>query len=172
MRTIEFADLGVTDYNAPILGPAAPSYRTRALPLCGDRFCEALPECDLIHFRKMPVSIDGRPNPLALLRGVYPSSCPGFSISMPDDWETYLRSLAKKFRKELGRSLRLFEAEGATRFCRIDDAGQAERVLKVMSEQQRNRLEEKGYDYAFDERSYNRFYASLVAGGLEDGRRC
>ena len=88
---------------------------------------------------------------------------------MPDDWESYLRSLAKKFRKELGRSLRLFEAENATRFCRLDDAGQAERVLKVMSEQQRNRLEEKGYAYAFDERSYNGFYASLVARGLKDG---
>ncbi len=100
----------------------------------------------------MPVSLEGRPNPLALLPGTHPSTCPGFSITVPDEWETYLRSLAKKFRKELGRSLRLFETAGETRFCRIDDVEQAERVLKVMSEQQRNRLEEKGYEYVLDER--------------------
>ena len=63
----------------------------------------------------------------------------------------------------------MFEAERATRFCRIDDVEQAARVLEVMSQQQRSRLAEMGYDYAFDERSYNRFYASLVAGGLKDG---
>ncbi len=168
LRTIEFADLGVTDYNAPILGPAAPSTETDAAAVW-QHVLQALPGCDLIHLRKMPLAIGGRPNPLVLLRDVSPSSCPGFSISMPDDWETYMRSLAKKFRKELGRSLRLFEAEADTRFCRINDVEQAARVLKVMSEQQRSRLAEMGYDYAFDERSYNRFYASLVAGGLEAG---
>ena len=168
LRTIAFADLGVTDYNAPILGPAAPSSE-REMAIVWKRILQALPEADLMHLRKMPASLHGRPNPLALLRGVYPSTCPGFSVSMPENWEAYLRSLTKKFRKELGRSLRLFEAESATRFCRIKDAAQAERVLKVMSEQQRNRLEEMGYEYVVDERSYNRFYTALVAGGLKDG---
>jgi CelD/BcsL family acetyltransferase involved in cellulose biosynthesis len=168
LRRIEFADLGVTDYNAPILGQAAPSLREGAA-LLWQQIRKALPESDLIHFRKMPVSLKGRPNPLALLPGTHPSTCPGFSIAIPDDWELYLRSLAKKFRKELGRSLRLFETAGDTRFCRIENVEQAERVLRVMREQQRNRLEEKGYECALDEESYNRFYASLVAGGLKDG---
>jgi CelD/BcsL family acetyltransferase involved in cellulose biosynthesis len=63
----------------------------------------------------------------------------------------------------------LLEAAGDTSFRRIEKIGEAERVLEVMSEQQRNRLEEKGYEYAVNEESYNRFYASLVAGGIEDG---
>ena len=100
LRTIEFADLGVTDYNAPILGPAAPSTESAAAAVW-QHVLRALPECDLIHLRKMPLTIDGRPNPLVLLRDTYPSNCPGFSISMPEDWETYLRSLAKNSARSL-----------------------------------------------------------------------
>ncbi len=165
---IEFADLGVTDYNAPILGPAAPESAAEAAALW-KQIRKALLGADVIDFRKMPVAIEGKPNPLALLSGTHPSSCPGFSVAMPDDWEVYLRSLAKKFRKELGRSLRLFETCGDTRFCRIGDASDAERVLEVMSAQQRSRLEEKGYECPLDEEDYHAFYARLVADGIEDG---
>ncbi len=165
---IEFADLGVTDYNAPILGPAAPDSAAEAAVLWR-QIRRALPKADVIHLRKMPVALKGRPNPLALLSGTHPSSCSGFSVTIPDDWEDYLRSLAKKFRKELGRSLRLFETAGDTRFLRIENAGDAARVLEVMSAQQRNRLEEKGYECPLDDESYNAFYARLAAGGIEAG---
>ena len=108
---ITFADLGVTDYNTPILGPASPATPEAARGLWAS-IVKALPAVDLFEFRKMPAEVRGRPNPLALLRGVSPSHSPGFSIHMPDDWDAYLHSLSKKFRKELGRSLRLFEKEG------------------------------------------------------------
>ncbi len=165
---IEFADLGVTDYNAPILGPAAPNSAEEAAALW-KQVRKALPGADVIHLRKMPVALKGRANPLALLSGTHPSTCAGFSVTIPDDWEIYLRSLSKKFRKELGRSSRLFDTAGDTRFCRIESAAEAARVLDAMNAQQRSRLEEKGYQCPLGEESYNGFYASLVKDGIEDG---
>lgn len=168
LRIISFADRGVTDYNTPILGPAAPvtSEAARAL---WKTILKALPAADLIQLWKMPATVRGRPNPLALLRGVHPSHSPGFSVAMPEDWDAYLRSLAKKFRKELGRSLRLFEKESNAAFCRIETADEALRVLEVMNEQQRARLEEMGYRYVLEEDSYHAFYARLIAEGIDDG---
>jgi CelD/BcsL family acetyltransferase involved in cellulose biosynthesis len=165
---ITFADLGVTDYNAPILGPASPVTAVAARRLWAS-IVKALPAVDLFVFRKMPVEVRGRPNPLALLRGVSPSHSPGFSIAMPDDWEAYLRSLAKKFRKELGRSLRLFEKEGGQALRRIESVDEAQAILPVMNAQQRARLEEVGHTLALDEENYYAFYEGLVRTGLETG---
>lgn len=168
LDVIAFADLGVTDYNAPILGPAAPTSPLAARALWV-RIVKALPKADLIQLRKMPVTVDGRPNPLALLRGVHPSHSPGFSVRLPDDWDGYLQSLAKKFRKELGRSLRLFEKEGDTAFRRIETVDEARRVLATMNAQQRARLNEMGYAYMLEEDAYHAFYDGLVAQGLTVG---
>jgi CelD/BcsL family acetyltransferase involved in cellulose biosynthesis len=168
LQTIEFADLGVTDYNAPILGPAAPT-SPKAAHALWKRIVKALPEADLIHFRKMPASVQGRPNPLVLLRSVHPCPSPGFSVSVPGEWEAYLRSLSKKFRKELGRSLRLFEEAGNAQFSQIDDVEEARRVLEIMNDQQRRRLKEMGYEHVLDEGDYQAFYSKLVTDGLKEG---
>ncbi len=168
LDVIAFADLGVTDYNAPILGPAAPASPAAAQALWA-RIVRALPGADLFQLRKMPATVDGRPNPLALLRGVHPSHSPGFSVRLPDDWEAYLHSLAKKFRKELGRSLRLFEKEGDAAFRRVETVDEAERVLAVMNTQQRARLDEMGYAYVLQEDAYHAFYAKLLSEGLASG---
>jgi len=165
---IAFADLGVTDYNAPILGQAVPT-EPKAARTLWKHILKALPPADLIEFRKMPVTVCGCPNPLALLPGVHPSNSPGFTVTIPDDWDTYLHGLAKKFRKELGRSFRLFEKEGDAAFRRIETVEEAMRVLAVMNEQQHARLEEMGYSYVIDEDDYQAFYTRLVADGLENG---
>jgi CelD/BcsL family acetyltransferase involved in cellulose biosynthesis len=168
LDVIAFADLGVTDYNAPILGHGAPT-QPKAARTLWERIVEALPPADLIQLRKMPVSVRGRANPLALLHGVHPSHSPGFSVSMPEDWDAYLHALTKKFRKELGRSFRIFEKEGDAAFRRIETVDEAMRALAVMNEQQRARLEEMGYTYAIDEDDYEAFYAGVVAEGLANG---
>ena len=71
IRIVEPADLDLTDYNAPMLGPAAPRDAKAARAMWNDLrdALRRLPGgADLIRLRKMPVELDGRPNPLALLR--------------------------------------------------------------------------------------------------------
>lgn len=168
LDVIAFADLGVTDYNAPILGPAAPVSADAAQDLWADT-SKVLPPADLIQLRKMPASIQGHVNPLALLRGAHPSHSPGFSVTLPGDWEEYLRSLTKKFRKELGRSFRLLEREGNAAFRRVETVDEALAILDVMTEQQRARLEEMGTAFALGEDDYQAFYAALARSGLKNG---
>ncbi|MGH6737150.1 MAG: GNAT family N-acetyltransferase [Methyloceanibacter sp.] len=168
LEVISFADLGVTDYNAPVLGPAAPMSPAGAGAMW-KAVMTSLPAADLIQLEKMPASVRGRPNPLALLPGVHPSHSPGFSISTPGDWDAYLCALSKKFRKELGRSLRLFEKENDASFCRIETVDEALDVLHVMNEQQRSRLDQMGSRYVLDETAYQAFYARLMAEGIKDG---
>jgi CelD/BcsL family acetyltransferase involved in cellulose biosynthesis len=44
---------------------------------------------DLIRLRKMPVDLDGRPNPLALLDGAGPCSLNGNIVTTGDDFDTW-----------------------------------------------------------------------------------
>src|SRR5882757_4371085 len=70
IRIVEFADLDLTDYNAPILGSAAPRDARAARALWRDlrAALRRMPGgADLIRLRKVPRDLDGRPNPLALL---------------------------------------------------------------------------------------------------------
>ena len=75
IRIIEFADLDLTDYNAPLLGPAAPRDARAARAMWRDLLAalRRMPGgADLIRLRKMPADLEGRPNPLALLDGAGP----------------------------------------------------------------------------------------------------
>src|SRR5882757_6587803 len=77
IRIVEFADLDLTDYNAPLLGGAAPRDAKAARALWRDlkAALRRLPGgADLMRLRKMPVELGLRPNPLALLDGASPCS--------------------------------------------------------------------------------------------------
>ena len=100
LRVVEFADHGMTDYNAPILGSlVARDFRNvrdiwRALR-------RALPHADLVSFARMPREVDGVANPLAMLDGVYESNAKAFRLEIPDNWETWRNGLERRFRREL-----------------------------------------------------------------------
>jgi CelD/BcsL family acetyltransferase involved in cellulose biosynthesis len=168
LRIVEFADLGVTDYNAPVLGARAPATPEAAQALWRS-IAKSLSDTDLVRLRKMPASVGGRSNPLTLLGSTHPSSSESFSVTLPDDWEAYLRSLAKKFRKELGRSLRLFEKSGGTSFRQIDGRDDARRILASMDIQQNVRLGQMGSRTPLDAQHYQAFYEHLVEEGIERG---
>src|ERR1700722_16000226 len=89
IRIVEFADLALTDYNAPMLGSAAPR-DAKAAHLLWRNLLTALRRlpggADLVRFRKMPVDLDGRPNPLALLDGVRPCALNGNLVTTGNDF--------------------------------------------------------------------------------------
>ena len=92
IRIVEFADLDLTDYNAPMLGSAAPRDARAARALWRDLLAalRKLPGgADLIRLRKMPVDLDGRPNPLALLDEAGPCSLNGNVVTTGDDFDAW-----------------------------------------------------------------------------------
>ncbi|WP_027173381.1 GNAT family N-acetyltransferase [Methylobacterium sp. 10] len=167
-RVIAFADLGLTDYNAPLLGPAAPRDHAGALRLWR-AIRHALPRADLLSLRKMPAAFADGPNPLSLIRGACPCPLSGNEVRTGEDWDAYHRGLAKTVRKELERSWRVFSREPETTFRIVTDQDEAQRVLEVMARQQEARMRSIGADYRLDETEFDAFYRRLVERGLGRG---
>jgi CelD/BcsL family acetyltransferase involved in cellulose biosynthesis len=101
---VEFADLDLTDYNAPILGAAAPR-DARGARVLWRSLLSALRRmsdpADLVRLRKLPVDLDGRPNPLALLDEAGSCSLNGNLVTTGEDYDAWRYTLEKTVRKDL-----------------------------------------------------------------------
>lgn len=166
-RTIAFADL-VTDFNAPILGPAAPATAEDANVMWHD-LRGALPSADHIHFIKMPTLLAGRPNPLALIANTIESFANGNLLEVGDDWNAWRYSLERTTRKELERSWRVFQRHPEAKFRRITDVQEALDVLAIMEAQQLARMQALGSAYHLNDPVISQFYRSAIAAGLAGG---
>lgn len=168
LRVIEPADGGITDYNAPILGPAAPTDADGAARLWSALQTLRLP-ADVLRLPRMPATIHGRPNPLALLPGATPSAMFGSLIGLEGDFEGFLRSRGKHFRKEVNRTFRVLERHGPWRFVAPDDPVEAQRILAVLHDQQTRRMREAGKPYMLDRSDVRAHYERALALGLAEG---
>ncbi|WP_375409517.1 GNAT family N-acetyltransferase [uncultured Methylobacterium sp.] len=166
-RTIGFADLGLIDYNAPILGPAAPRDAASAASLW-KALVKALPQADVIDLRKMPVTIAGRPNPLALL-DTLPCALNGNLVRTGDDWNAYHHNLKRTVRKELERSWRVFTRHPNALFRDVTEPDERRRVLSAIEEQQPLRMLATGKSYVLDAPSAAAFYRNLVDVPAQEG---
>lgn len=167
-RVLQFADLDLTDYNAPILGPAAPTSAADAA-LLWRSIVAALPPVDLIDFRKMPPSIDGRPNPIAQIPGT--AACPlsGHLIAFASDWNTYHASLQRSVRMEFERSNRVLQRSRDAYFVRIRDTQAALAAIDFMDRQQRQRLEDLGQPFVLDQPPQAALYRHDLSARLDSG---
>lgn len=168
LRTIAFADLELTEYNAPLLGPAAPEDSAGARALWRS-IRRVLPPADLLRLTKMPLELRGRANPLALLPGALPCALNGNVVETGEDWDAWRRSLEKSVRKELERSWRVFCREPGAAFEIVADVERAQRIVDAMEVQQESRMRAKGADYRLDDPDIAAFYRSLIARSLADG---
>jgi len=160
-RVIAFADGGLIDYNAPILGPAAPEDAAGAARLWR-AVRRALPAADLLDLRKMPERIGGRPNPFSLLAPL-PCALNGNVVRAGDDWNAYHHSLKRTVRKELERSWRVFERHPGAAFRAVTDPAERQRVLAAIEAQQPVRMQSTHKTYVLDEPAAASFYRNLVA---------
>jgi CelD/BcsL family acetyltransferase involved in cellulose biosynthesis len=167
--TVTFADLDLTDYNAPILGPAAPRDRAGATVLWrAVRRC--LPPADLLRLAKMPAEIAGRTNPLALLPGVMASSLFGNVVEVGDDYQQWQHDALKgDVRAELRRAARRFEQHPGAAFLRVRDPATADRVYEALREMQRCRAAEAGFAYRLDDPACDAVYRRVLEQGIADG---
>lgn len=167
LTRIEFADRGITDYNAPILGPAAPRDPAEAAAAWA-AVRRVLPRADLLVFTKLIDDLNGRRNPLLDALGVRESKLYGNVVRIDGTWDDWLKGLVRHDRKEFGRFLRVFLREPDTRFVRITDRAEAVRVLTWLEGEQRARAQHRGGDYILDRAEYADFYRSRLD-GLADG---
>jgi CelD/BcsL family acetyltransferase involved in cellulose biosynthesis len=172
IRSVEFADLELTDYNAPLLGPAAPrdakaagalwrSLRAALRDMAGG--------ADLIRFRKVPVDLDGRPNPLALLDDAGPCTLNANVVATGEDYDAWCHTLERAVRRELERSWRVFTRDPAATFKFATDPDEALRILSTTEVQQATRIRSLGLNFILDEETCAAFYRNLVRDGVGSG---
>ncbi len=172
IRIIEFADLDLTDYNAPLLGKAAPRDARAARVLWRD-LLKALRRmsggADLIRLRKIPVDLDGRPNPLALLKGAGACSLNGNVVTTGEDYDAWRFTLERTVRKELERSWRVFARDSTAAFRLVTDNDEALRILSATEVQQGARMQNLGLNFILNNETCAAFYRNLVRDGVGSG---
>jgi CelD/BcsL family acetyltransferase involved in cellulose biosynthesis len=172
VRIVEFADLNLTDYNAPLLTAAAPRHAGAARAMWRDLkdALKRLPGgADLVRLRKMPVDLAGQPNPLALLDGARPCPLNGNVVLTGDDFDAYRYSLERTVRKNLERSWRVFTRDPAAALRIVTDRNEALRVLSTMEMQQGARMRHLGLNFILNDETSAAFYRNLVGEGLHSG---
>ena len=166
MRVARFADLGVSDYGGPILGPA-PLTKRRSIRRAWRAVRQALRDVDMIRLERMPAEIGGRANPLVTRAGVTPARHSGNVLTIETTVEDFLRARGKKYRKEVERCTRLWQKEANPRFARCLTPDEIARGYREMEEQQSARHEALGSKYVLDEPAFRSFYERLVMDGTE-----
>jgi CelD/BcsL family acetyltransferase involved in cellulose biosynthesis len=168
LTRISFADLGMSDFNAPLLGPAAPRNGGEARAAWA-ALRRALPRADIVQFEKMPPQVEGRVNPFAVLGGARVSAVNGNLIAMGEDFEAWQSSLSRTVRKELRRTWRVFNRRENVSFECIEDPREALNVLEAMEAQQQTRLDELGLAYKLGDPVTASLYRNLLARNIASG---
>ncbi|MGK8638516.1 GNAT family N-acetyltransferase [Brucella anthropi] len=138
-RVLGFIDDGVSDYNVPIVFPAAAKLSPDTTARVLEAVVAAVPSHDVIAFCKMPERVEGFANPLwQLANKLSNASTHAISLMRPmDEIERSIQSISNI--KKRDRTLQKMEG------CRFFIAQtQAERrsVLQVMLRQKQRRFEE------------------------------
>ena len=126
IRIVEFADLGVSDNNAPIVAgdanfDAAGAEAISAALVDGLR---ALPDrFDLLRFKKMPSYVGAKPNPLVSLGRSGSCSLNANLVLTGDDYADYQASIK---RMQMPRCWRVFNRHAGARFEIATDVERAQ----------------------------------------------
>jgi CelD/BcsL family acetyltransferase involved in cellulose biosynthesis len=161
---VEFADLSVSDYNMPLLGPAAPT-TPEAAAAAFDAVLEAIPEADVVRLCNLPLVAGGRINPLAMLAAT-PSATVRNVTALPASFEEYLAARPRKFRKALRQHRRALDALGGVSYRMITDPGAAAAdAFGKLDEFQRARIAALGKRYVLDRPAYSQFYREVFSRG-------
>lgn len=169
IRVVEFADLGVSDNNAPILAldAALDAEAANAINKALIDALRALPDrFDLLRLKKMPGQIGGKPNPLVALGRIGSSSLNGNLVLMGDDYDGYQASIK---RLQMPRCWRVFSRHAGARFEIAADVARAHELLDVMDVQQQARMRKLGSPFVLNDDTHARFYREVVRQGLAEG---
>ncbi len=169
IRIVEFADLGLSDNNAPILMQDAvcDAAGARAISRALVSALRALPDgFDLLRMKKMPAHVGGRPNPLVSLGRIGSCSVNGNLVLMGDDYACYQATIK---RMQMSRCWRVFSRHPGARFEIASTVEEAYRILDVMDLQQQERMKQLGLKFVLSDDSHAGFYRDVVRRGVAEG---
>jgi CelD/BcsL family acetyltransferase involved in cellulose biosynthesis len=142
---LRFLDGGVSDYNAPVVFPAAAQWTPAQMRAAWDSLRRELPPFDIAIFDKMPAVVEDLTNPLvALATHKHPDSSHTASLFAP--WEKFERERLPD-PADSRRCRRKLDKLGPVRIEIADTASRRLELLDAMMRMKRRRyLETRGYD--------------------------
>jgi CelD/BcsL family acetyltransferase involved in cellulose biosynthesis len=169
IRVVEFADLGVSDNNAPILacGATFDTAGAQAISAALVDGLRALPDrFDVLRLKKMPAHVGGKPNPLLALGRPGSCSLNGNLVLMGDDYADYQASIK---RMQMPRCWRVFSRHAGARFEIATDVARAHELLDVMDVQQQERMQKLGSRFVLNDDAHASFYRDVARQGVAEG---
>lgn len=166
---IQWLDLGVCDYAAPILAPGAALSPSQAAE-AWDAVRAALPRADLVRITRIPKAVFGTPNPLALLPAARTIAMRASGLVLDGDPDTLLARACPSIVKDIVRRRKRLAKHGTVRFVEARTEAEVGQIFDVLLRQRRERFRELGRFDLLDRPEVAAFYrdAALrsVPGGL------
>ncbi|MCC6919839.1 MAG: GNAT family N-acetyltransferase [Alphaproteobacteria bacterium] len=167
-RVIRFADLGVSDYNAPLLGPSAPRTPAAMATLWG-AIRRALPPADLVLLEKLPQRIAEEVNPLLWL-GTGLSAQTQSACHLAEPWAlARLRLLPQDFRESLDSRRAKLARKAKVAFRLVETPEEVETVFAALLAQKAERCAAMGWRNLLDNERWQTLYKQLAMQGLRGG---
>ncbi len=170
LKTVRFADFGVSDYAAPLMGDAWPEAGDEAAAAAFRQAVrDGLSAYDVLRIERLTPTILGRPNPLTAYAGAGASRMAGNVIVVPDTVAAYVAALGRKIRKEVDRCRRNIEEEGTLVLSRATTGSEALAALDALDSLQAARWKDTEGRYRLDQPAFVRFYRAVAERGVPAG---
>ncbi len=163
VNVVQFADLGVSDYNAPILAknfdPTPAQWRR-----LWRRILAALGLRGILRFKNMPRLIAGRTNPLTRYdRFSAPMDIASWGIELPATAAAYrAQFLSRKFAKDIAKKARRVARFGEVEFVLAQTPDERRLGFELLARQRQERCNEMGRGNSLASPAYRRFYEAVA----------
>lgn len=142
--TIEFLDLGVCDYAAPLVAPGVVLSPAETAAVWS-AVRSALPKSDFIHIRHLAHRVGGEPNPLAGLASARRMEMQAFGVAIDGDPATVMkRTCSASILRDLRKAGRRMADEGEVRFVVASTVEESEELFATILRQRLERFGELG----------------------------
>jgi CelD/BcsL family acetyltransferase involved in cellulose biosynthesis len=171
-RVATFFDLGVTDYNAPLVAADIAFGRLDTAEIKAG-LKAILPDADVLHLDKMPYRVGRTRNPLVAFKGTSAMSLTACAAPIWGPWSSCRESiLAPAFRVEMDDRWRRLNKRKPVRFVVAESAEQANDLFDALADQRAARFRRLKRDDILWKSAWRDFYRDLVTaeGGHGLGR--
>ncbi len=165
ISVIEFADLGVSDYNAPILAPNFAPSPAQWRDLWRRILVALAPSGAALRLEKTPALIDGRANPLVAFGGrLTQMGFSAWSVALPGSFAEFCKAtLDPSFAREIAKKSRRVAKHGAVEFVFAETPDEKRVAFDILARQRQERFAELGRrGNVLEQSDYRRFYRSAT----------
>lgn len=168
LRVARFADLGASNYGAPVLGLALLK-KPRSIRRAWRVVRKSLGNVDLLRLENMPAVVGGMANPLLSRRGIVPSRRSGSVVNIPGTVEDYIDSRGRTHRDEIARCHQLWKKEKSPRFARASTPEETAKAYSFIVEQVKQPIAPPRSKAHLKQVASNQFFERLAIDGSEVG---